>query len=84
MQKVLTTQVGADGVLTLRVPLGPAGANHVVRVTVETVEGPAPSTVPPADWEGWLQFLERTGGTISDPTFERPPQGEYEEREPLP
>jgi hypothetical protein len=81
MKKVLTTQVGADGVLTLRVPLGLADANHLVRVTVETVDGP---TAPPADREGWLQFLERTGGTIPGPTFERPPQGEYEEREPLP
>lgn len=84
MKKVLTTQVGADGVLTLRVPLGLADANHLVRITVETVEGPALQTAPPDDRDGWLQFLERTGGTISDPTFERPPQGEYEEREPLP
>lgn len=79
MKTVLTTQVGADGVLTLRVPLGLADANHLVRVIVETVEVPA----PPADREGWLQFLERTGGTISDPTFERPPQGEPEERDSL-
>ncbi|HZY89412.1 MAG TPA: hypothetical protein VFE78_31610 [Gemmataceae bacterium] len=83
MKKVLTTQVGADGVLTLRVPLGPADANHLVRVIVETVEGETAPAAPPAGSEGWLQFLERIGGTITDPTFERPPQGEYEEREPL-
>ena len=30
----LTAQVGADGVLSLNVPLGEASANKVVRVTV--------------------------------------------------
>lgn len=36
------------------------------------------------DRESWLGFLEKTGGSIADPTFERPPQGEVEERESLP
>jgi hypothetical protein len=78
MKTVVTAQVGADGVLTLAVPLGAGDANKTVRVTVETVGETA------GDREAWLQFLERTAGSITDPTFQRPPQGEYERREPLP
>ena len=33
------------------------------------------------DREAWLRFLEKTAGSITDPTFERQPQGEYEERD---
>jgi hypothetical protein len=39
---------------------------------------------PPMDREFWLRFIERTAGSITDPTFERQPQGELEERESLP
>jgi hypothetical protein len=81
MKKVLTTRVGANGVLT--VPLGKGDANKDVRVTVETLEGDTGLAMPPADRETWLRFLERTGGSITDPTFERPPQGAYEKRDPL-
>ena len=84
MKKVLTTQIGADGVLTLTVPLGQADANTLVRVIVETVEGATAPAAPATDREGWLRFIEATAGTITDPTFERPPQGAYEERDPLP
>lgn len=38
----------------------------------------------PTDRASWLQFIERTAGSITDPTFERHPQGELEERESLP
>lgn len=38
---------------------------------------------PPMDRESWLRFIERTAGSISDPSFERHPQGEVEERDPL-
>ncbi len=82
MQKVVTTQVGADGVLTLTVPLDKAAANKVVRVLVETVEG---AVLPAAanDPTEWLRFIQQTAGSIPDPTFERHPQGTYEERDPL-
>jgi hypothetical protein len=39
---------------------------------------------PPMDRESWLRFIERTAGSITDPTFLRHPQGKLEEREPLP
>jgi hypothetical protein len=84
MKTVVTAQVGADGVLTLALPLGKGDANKTVRVTVEPVEESAGPSAPIADRESWLRFLERTAGSITDPTFQRHPQGEYEQREPLP
>ncbi len=38
----------------------------------------------PMNRESWLRFIEKTAGSITDPTFERHPQGEFEEREALP
>ena len=78
MKAVFTTQVGADGVLS--VPLDPNDAHKTVRVTVETVD----DARIPQDREAWLKFIEKTAGSITDPTFERQPQGTYEERDPLP
>jgi hypothetical protein len=80
MTKVISAQVGPNGVLTLTVPLDKADANKPVRVTVETVG----DAKPPMDREAWLRFIEQTAGSITDPTFERQPQGEYEERDRLP
>jgi hypothetical protein len=82
MKTIVTTRVGADGILMLSVPLGASDANKAVRVTVETVEE-ASVVLPPTDREAWLRFLERTAGSITDPTFERPAQGDYEERDAL-
>jgi len=80
LKRELTAQVGADGVLTLRVPLGREDANKTIRVVVETVEMPAS---PITDPEEWHRFVERVAGSITDPTFIRHPQGAYEEREEL-
>jgi hypothetical protein len=74
MSQLLTVQVGADGVLTL--PLGEAYANRTVRVTVQMIP-------PEMTREEWLRFIEDTAGKIDDPTFQRHPQGEYEQREEL-
>ena len=82
MATVVTTQVGPDGVLHLNLPLSTADANRTVRVTVEPVDEAATTT--PTDREAWLRFIARTAGSIPDPTFERPPQGQLEERESLP
>lgn len=79
MTKIINTQVDSNGVLSLTVPLDKADANKAVRVTVETIG----DVKPPTDGTSWLRFLECTGGSISDPSFERPPQGEYEERTSL-
>ncbi len=71
----LKSRVGPDGVLSLRVPIGPDDADRAVIVTVEPADG---SEVDPT-FEGreWSRFIDETAGSIQDPTFERPAQGEY-------
>ncbi|HWG47091.1 MAG TPA: hypothetical protein VN688_30280 [Gemmataceae bacterium] len=73
MTQTLTVRVGADGILTLA--LGEANANKLALVTVQTI--------PETTREEWLRFIENTAGKIDDPTFERHPQGEYEQRDEL-
>ncbi|MHB1422228.1 MAG: hypothetical protein ACYC3I_03320 [Gemmataceae bacterium] len=73
---VLTSKVGPDGVLHLTLPL--AAADRDVRVTVEPVVPTKEMTL-----EEWRALILSTAGSITDPTFARPPQGELEEREPL-
>lgn len=80
MTKVINTHIGPNGVLNLTVPLDQSDANKPVRVIVETVE----EARLPRDRAAWLRFIEQTAGSIPDPTFERAPQGEVEERDPLP
>ena len=76
MRRELTAQVGADGVLNLTVPLDPEDTNKTVRVIVETVP-----TMSPEEWE---RFVDSIAGRITDPTFVRHPQGEYQQRDELP
>ena len=80
MTKVINTHIGPNGVLNLTVPLDRADANKPVRVIVETLD----EAKRPMDRAAWLRFIEQTAGSIPDPTFERPPQGEVEERDTLP
>jgi len=81
---ILTSQVGADGVLKMSIPLKPEDANKTVRVTVEPVdEAEAPATRPTTR-EEWLKFIEKTAGSITDSSFEWPPQGEYQQRDVFP
>ena len=70
----VTARVGADG--NIVVPVGTAEAGTEVDVTIE----PARPKVTQQEWEA---VLRRTAGSITDPTFKRPPQGDYEEREQL-
>jgi hypothetical protein len=81
---ILTSQVGADGVLNVTVPLKPEDANKTVRVTVETLAEASAPPARPTTREEWVKFIERTAGSITDPTFERQPQGEYEQRDEFP
>ncbi len=73
---IITSKVGSDGVLHLTLPLEPAAAGQDVRVTVEPVVPRVPTP------EEWRQAVLATAGRWQG-EFERPPQGEYEEREPL-
>jgi hypothetical protein len=78
----LTSRVGPDGVLTLKLPLGPEEANSEVVVTVRTANGKGLAL--PKDQKAWEEFVRTTAGSIDDPTFRRHEQGEYEQRDPLP
>jgi len=74
---IVKTRIDADGVLRVTIPLTPEDANREVEVTIE------PTGPPPMTQEEWRQFIMSTAGTWQG-EFERPEQGEFEEREPLP
>lgn len=69
----LQAHAGADGVLTLEVPVGIADIDFDVVVVCTPRVG---NSVAP-------KKLAQLIGTIDDPTFVRHPQGAYEQREPL-
>ena len=76
---VLRSRVGEDGVLQIRVPIGEADADREVQVTID----PVPVDPAPMSEEEWRAFVLRTAGSITDPSFVRREQGEYERREEL-
>jgi hypothetical protein len=75
---VLRSTIGGDGVLHLDLPIGLDEANAEVQVTVEPVASRPMTT---NEWKAWVQSM---AGSIQDPSFERPPQGDYEPRDLLP
>jgi len=76
---VVRSKVGSDGVLHLSLPVGLVDAGEDVQVAVESCSAHQPPIQTPAEWKAWVE--EMAGSWQGD--FERPPQGEYEEREPL-
>jgi len=74
----IRSKTGADGVLHLDVPLGAAGANKEVQVTIEA----APVPQHTMSHQEWLEYLKRNFGTWQGP-FERAEQLEYEKRDEL-
>ena len=78
---VVRSTVAADGVLHLDVMLGVGEANREVQITIEPTESPSKPTMTQKEWE---EFIKRTAGAITDPTFRRHEQGEYEQREAFP
>jgi hypothetical protein len=75
---VFHSRVGADGILNIAVPIGKGDADREVQVTIDPV-GPSAMTQ-----EEWHDFVLRTAGSVTDPSFVRHEQGEYELREELP
>ena len=75
----LESVAGPDGMVTLRVPLGPQGANARVKVTVEQLS----SSDPVAGRAEWHRFIEETYGSCAGLGLERHAQGEYEHREDI-
>ncbi len=76
---VVQSRVGSDGVLHIDIPVGKDEADREVQVTIDPVQ-----PGPPMTQEEWRQFVMETAGSITDPTFVRHEQGEYELREKLP
>jgi hypothetical protein len=73
---VVKSTTDGDGILHLNLPMGVEEANREVQVTVEPV---TPQPMSPAEWQ---EFIRSTAGKWQG-EFERPEQGEYEERTPL-
>lgn len=73
---VLKSKIGSDGVLRVTVPMGEAEADREVQLTIEPFSSVASS---PQDY---LSFLQTTAGAWQG-EFERPEQGDYEERDSL-
>ncbi|HTU20544.1 MAG TPA: hypothetical protein VMG10_20955 [Gemmataceae bacterium] len=80
MKYSLLHRVDAEGVLHFGLELGEEYANKFVRVTVEGV-GPASGDAPLSDEEWSKRVKDLAGKWLGE--FERPPQGEYEQREEL-
>jgi hypothetical protein len=74
---VVKSKVSSDGVLHLALPIGLDEADREVQVTVEAVSNKNEMTQD--EWRNWVDSM---AGTWQG-DFERPPQGECEEREPL-
>lgn len=64
----LHEKAGSDGALSLRIPLGQPDAEYDVVVLVQPKKNG--NTAWPAD------YFDTTFGSIDDPSFERPPQGD--------
>jgi hypothetical protein len=73
---VIESVIGPDGTLHLDVPFGIENANQPVRVVIEA----ARKLMTRAEWGALVRSM---AGSISDPTFERPPQLPLETRESL-
>jgi hypothetical protein len=73
---VVHSRVGNDGVLHVSIPVGTAEANRQVQVTVE------PASNLPATPEEWRAWVESTAGSWRG-EFERPEQGDCEQRDEL-
>jgi hypothetical protein len=74
---VVKSKVGSDGVLHLTLPVGAEEADKEVQITVEPITPKKEMTQ--AEWEAWVDSM--AGSWQGD--FERPPQGELKERDPL-
>ena len=71
----ISERTGKDGVLHVSVPLGTPDAVYDVVVVVQPKETKPVAGSP--EELGWPPgYFERTFGSITDETFERPPQGE--------
>ena len=66
----LQTEVGPDGVLNLRVPLGPDEAKTPVVVTIQSLS--TTSTKIPSEQLEWHEFVAQTYGSCAGLGLEEP------------
>lgn len=71
---VVYSRADANGVLHLDLPLGATAAGQEWKVTIERV----PRTMTREEWIDWV---DKTAGCITDPSFVRHPQCEHEVRD---
>ena len=75
------SHANSDGIIELNVPTGMPDTDLEVTVVLEPA---SPQLVPNLlDAERWKEFISETAGSISDPSFVRHSQGEYEKRSEL-
>jgi len=72
------SKIAADGTVTVPVSVEDAGLE--VDVTISPVRGKMAADMSKEEWQ---EFIRLTAGSITDPTFQRPLQGDYEIRDPL-
>jgi hypothetical protein len=74
----LTSHVGNDGILSLRLPEEMKGQNLEILVVLQPIKNTSThrNAWPP-------DFFEKTYGATAHDPIERPPQGEFEIREIL-
>lgn len=73
----ITSKSGPDGVLLVRVPVGTAETEYDVLIVLQP-KSPADADTPES--RGWPPGFEKLAGSITDPTFRRYEQGEFEKR----
>lgn len=77
----LNSHIGADGVLSLRLPLGKVDADTDVLVTIQPLSGHGEK--PTKETSDWHRFVEETYGSCAGLGLKRHEQGNFEEREAL-
>jgi hypothetical protein len=73
---VVNSRIGPDGVLNVIVPVGTADANREVKIIIE------PTNDRTKTEEEWQNFITSMAGSWQG-EFERPDQGQFEQRDPL-
>ncbi len=74
---IVKSKISHEGILHLSLSVGLESADQEVQVTVEAL--PSARAMSTEQWRTWVKSMAGTW----EGEFERPPQGEYEEREAL-
>lgn len=78
----LSERAGDDGVLHLRIPVGCPDAEFDAVVVLQPTDRPNDRRVGLYSWP--TGYFDGVAGSITDETFDRPPQGEHDQRLELP